>query len=158
MIQSLILLLRWNKKQGVTEVLLPKAPDVVWIGGTSPAHPHLLVIAESASIPENFWTSSKVLSDSSNNTLGFVIQEGERIVLRIFDTRTGSHLSDSDLASSETTTPSAVCSLHDKLTWAVASKGEIWAKRAQPKGLMLPPEPLSPLSYLIHLQLFFYIP
>ena len=93
--------------------------------------------------------------DHSGTTLGFLLNEGERVVLRTFDVRTGSHLSDSEF-SSESASPSGFCSFHDKLTWAAVSGSEIWAKRAQVKGVVLPPEPLSPLSYLL-LTLFFML-
>jgi hypothetical protein len=138
---------RWNKKQPPTEVALPNNADAVWLGGSSAAHNHMLVLAETEQIPDNFWESCRVCLDHAGTTLGFLLKEGERVVLRTFDMRTGNHLSDSEF-SSEPASPSGFCSLHDNLTWVTVSGNEIWAKRAQVKGMVLPPEPLSPLSYL----------
>lgn len=132
---------RWAAKSVSIEVLLLNA-SAVWVGNTTSNY--ICVLAESVAIPDNFWASARVCSDSSGRTLGFLLKTQEGVTLRTFDIRSGNFICDSTF--SDVKEPCHICNFPDNITWITAHGEEIVAARSTER-VVLPPEPLSPLSY-----------
>ncbi len=139
------LLTRWVRKEVPVEILIPNA-EAIWIGSSSN---YALILTESDAIPNDFWDSCRVVSDSSGSTLGFILSEADKVLLSAYDTKSGNHMIDSVLATEkEKLSPRDFCNLPDNITWVKKSEGQLWAMRSDPAGINLPPGLLSPLSYL----------